>query len=254
MSDLSAVSTTSLERLAHAARSGRLSIPLTQADLVAIGIREQRDAITAALEGHSRTAVTSILDAVLAERSANSAPPPELVWTGPESTRASARDTAVVLRELFESARSHVVLAGYSFERGEAVLRPLAESLRTHGIRADIFVRVEQAQRAVPNPEAYMQDAMSEFIQKSWPFGPPYPNVYCDRRAGTTGPPWSDLHAKCVSIDGERALVSSANFTDRGHDRNIETGVLLHDKSFARYLERQWMSLIDARLVVRWEG
>ncbi len=62
------------------------------------------------------------------------------------------------------------------------------------------------------------------------------------------------MHAKCVSVDGKRALVSRANFTDRGHDRNIETGVLLHDKRFSDYLERQWLSLISEELVLKWDG
>jgi phosphatidylserine/phosphatidylglycerophosphate/cardiolipin synthase-like enzyme len=57
------------------------------------------------------------------------------------------------------------------------------------------------------------------------------------------------LHAKCVSVDGERAFVSSANFTMRAHERNIEVGVLLHDRAFAAQLERQWMSLVDDGLV-----
>jgi len=42
---------------------------------------------------------------------------------------------------------------------------------------------------------------------------------------------------------GRRApFVSSANFTTRGQDRNIETGVLL---------EGQWLSLVSAGLVLR---
>ena len=62
------------------------------------------------------------------------------------------------------------------------------------------------------------------------------------------------MHAKCVAVDGERALVSSANFTERGQDRNIETGVLLHDPIFASQLERQWLSLVEEGLVIQWRS
>ena len=78
--------------------------------------------------------------------------------------------------------------------------------------------------------------------------------VHPDRRLLQPGPPYCSLHAKCVAVDGERAFVSSANFTSRGQERNIEAGVLLHDATFASQLERQWMSLVEAGLVLRWRG
>ncbi|WP_441293152.1 phospholipase D-like domain-containing protein [Sorangium sp. KYC3313] len=56
------------------------------------------------------------------------------------------------------------------------------------------------------------------------------------------------MHAKCVVVDSAKAL-SSANFTQRGQERNIEVGVLIEDPSFASYLAGQWLGLIDARIV-----
>jgi phosphatidylserine/phosphatidylglycerophosphate/cardiolipin synthase-like enzyme len=49
-----------------------------------------------------------------------------------------------------------------------------------------------------------------------------------------------------VVVDGAKAFVSSANFTQRGQERNIEVGVLIEDASFANYLAGQWLGLIDA--------
>jgi phosphatidylserine/phosphatidylglycerophosphate/cardiolipin synthase-like enzyme len=46
--------------------------------------------------------------------------------------------------------------------------------------------------------------------------------------------------------------VSSANFTERGQDRNIEVGVLIEDPSFASYLAGQWLGLVDAGIVGEW--
>ncbi len=43
----------------------------------------------------------------------------------------------------------------------------------------------------------------------------------------------------CVVVDGARAFDSSANFTQRGQERNIEVGVLIADPSFASYLAGQ---------------
>lgn len=251
---LAGVSTTSLERLRDALGSGRLRGPLSRAKLIAFGIREQLDALTAALEGHSVEACRSILEAVLAERQKYERPAPELVWTGPEeSARATARDTAVLLRELFEGAQHRVILAGYTFDNAAKVLGPLHVAMRERRIAASFFVHVQQLDRPVAAPESVFQAHLQAFVDKHWKhLGPPYPEVYCDRRAMVPGPPWSSLHAKCVVVDGERAFISSANFTSRGQERNIEVGALIRDPTFAGHLERQWLGLVKAGLVLRW--
>ena len=47
-------------------------------------------------------------------------------------------------------------------------------------------------------------------------------------------------------VDRRWALVSSANFTDRGLTRNLEAGVLIEDTTFARRLSEQWLALVDS--------
>lgn len=249
---LADVGTTTLERLRAAIASGRLRAPVSEAKLIAFGLRDQLAPLVGALGGHARDVCLSILDVVLAERDRNQRPAPELVWTGPEGARATARDTAVILRDLFEGARERVILAGYTFRDADAVLGPLHASMRERRVAATFFIQVEQLQRPVPDPEGVIQGQLQAFVDGSWPFGAPYPEVYCDRRALTPGPPWSSLHAKCVVVDGVRAFVSSANFTSRGQEQNIEAGVLIQDETFAGQLERQWLGLVKAGLVVRW--
>jgi phosphatidylserine/phosphatidylglycerophosphate/cardiolipin synthase-like enzyme len=251
---LTDVSDSTLERIRDGLQNSGLRAPLIRTELVAFGVTHQLDALLAALEGHSRAACLALLDAVLAERAKHDCPAPELVWTGPEAINAVARDTAVVLRELFESAKERVVLAGYSFLNVPQILGPLHEVMRARAVVAKFFVDLEQAPSSLPDPNAYAQAMLKTWVDTNWRFGPPYPEVYCDRRVLTPAPPWSSLHAKCVAVDGERAFVSSANFTGRAQERNIEVGVLLHDATFAGQLERQWVGLIGAGLVVRWRG
>lgn len=243
------VATSSLERLREGLAAGRVRTPLNRSDLVAYGVRGQLDALVAALAGHTAAACLSIIDAALAERAHGDAPAPELVWTGPEGAAASARDTLVVLRELFESARVRVVLAGYAFDHAQDVLRPLHRVMQERGVQVRFFVNLEQVKALPPDPEAYGAAELRKFLASNWPFGAPYPEMYCDRRALIPAPPWCSLHAKCVAVDGERAFVSSANFTNRGQDRNIEVGVLMHDPVFATQLEKQWQSLVASGLV-----
>lgn len=246
---LADVSTSALERLRDAIASRALDTPLTRASLVSFGVRNQLDALSAALSGHSRLACIAILDVALAERAKHDRPAPELVWTGPEGQGATARDTAIVLRELFESAREHVILAGYSFTHAKTVLAPLHATMQSRGVRATFFVDIEQPRSWRDPPERHAEEALADFLTANWPFGPPYPALYYDERAIVPPPPYSIMHAKCVVVDGARAFVSSANFTMQGQERNIEAGVLLHDARFARHLARQWLALIDAGLV-----
>lgn len=248
---LKAVATSAIESLRQAIASGQLKTPVDRAALLGIGVRHQLEAIEAALGGHKSAACVAILDVVLAERE-DRKPTPELVWTGPEAAGGTARDTAVVLRELFESTRESVILAGYSFDHAQEVLAPLHVSMRDHGVRASFFVDIAQ-------PEAGQEDGhlgrqLDGFFATNWPFGDPKPRVYYDKRSLKAGPPWSSMHAKCVVVDGARAFVSSANFTQRGQERNIEVGVLIADPSFASYLAGQWLGLVEAGLVGEWVG
>lgn len=250
---LAQVSTSSLERIVQGLRLGNLKAPLSRASLVSFGVKGQLDALSMVLAGHSQPACLAILETVLSERSHNTRPWPELVWTGPEGEQAQARDTAVVLRELFASARKRVVLAGYSFSHAADVLKPLADVMRDHGVEVHFFVDIPQPQCVQPNEEAYGHDQLATFLKNNWPFDSAPPSVYCDRRAlrPGKGQAYCSLHAKCVAVDSQRAYVSSANFTQRGQDRNIETGVLLHDPHFAMQLDKQWMSLVGGGFVVR---
>lgn len=75
--------------------------------------------------------------------------------------------------------------------------------------------------------------------------------MFATTRAACRPRPWFNMHAKCVVVDGTVALITSANFTRRAHEQNIECGVLLEDENFSLHLARQWLGLIDAGFAVR---
>jgi hypothetical protein len=241
------VSTQVLEQLRAGIASSLIKPPVDRASLIGFGIRYQLEAIEYALAGHKTPACLSILETTLSERDVRR-PSPELVWTGPEATAGTARDTAIVLRELFESARETVILAGYSFDHAHDVLAPLHRSMQSYGVEARFFVDVPQTQ-GLEAPEGYLARHLGTFVSENWPFGEPRPRIYYDKRALQPGPPFCSLHAKCVVIDGAKAFVSSANFTQRGQERNIEVGVLVEDVSFASFLAAQWLGLVEGGIV-----
>ena len=78
---------------------------------------------------------------------------------------------------------------------------------------------------------------------RSWP-GRRYPRILYDQRAlSPSSGPRACLHAECLIIDDERALVTSANFTEAAMDRNVEAGVLAADAGFAARLRAQFDAL-----------
>lgn len=241
-SDLSGIPTATLERLRELLDKGRFALPLRAADLISHDIGTHATQLIDCLGAFDRPACLAVLAITLAERRAAFRPQPELVWTGPEADGSQSRDTAVVLRELFLSARRRVVMAGAYFDHAEQVLAPLHQCMLRHGVEAHLFVGVEQPKYAIAEPEDSGREALSRFLRHHWPFGDPVPVLYCDRRSLLPGPPYSSLHAKCVTVDAERAFVSSANFTGRGQDRNIEVGLLLDDARFAQDLDAAWMA------------
>lgn len=248
--DLSKVPDSTIERLRNALVSKRLRTPVTRAGLLDLGINHQLEELEAALSGHSVLACLTVLDVAVAERGAIQRPAPELVWSGPERANATARDTAVVLRELFEAAEQHVVLAGYDFTQGSSLLEPLWIAMRDRRVDVHFFVHIKQAGSVLPDEAAYGDEKLREIMASIWPFGNPKPHAYYDTRACKPRP-WFNMHAKCVVVDGRVALVTSANFTKRAQEQNIECGVLLHDPMFAHHLARQWMGLVEAGLVVK---
>jgi phosphatidylserine/phosphatidylglycerophosphate/cardiolipin synthase-like enzyme len=220
--NLASLSTAALQRLRDALRAGRVSDPVDSLDLELLGMRT-----AGALIGARCAELAVAIDAALAERAA--APnAPQLVWTGPDGKSSSARDTAVVLQELFERAQRCIVVAGFRFDHGATLLRALHAALAERGVSAQLFIDSEGADR---------------FIAEHWPFGPPFPELFVFRAPEGV---FASLHAKCVIVDSRHALITSANFTDRGQTRNIEAGVLLDDPALAHELEAQLRAALAA--------
>jgi hypothetical protein len=248
---LSQVATSLLNKLRQMVEHKQLSLPLDADSLHGFAGEEAQQALLVVLAGHSRQAVLAVLDATLAERAVRKYAP-ELVWTGPEGPGGQARDTAIVLRELFEGARQSVILAGYAFDHARDVLEPLHRAMVNHQVEARFFVDIPQREQGSLPAIEYLQAHLGSFLHNNWPFGAPLPRLYYDKRALNPGPPYCSLHAKCVVVDGTRAFVSSANFTQRGQERNIEVGVLIDDVRFAETLAGQWLGLVGNGLVVEW--
>ena len=205
------------------------------------------------LDGLDAIAARAVLAAAIAERRHRPVPRVDLVWTGPEARQADSRDTSIVVKELFELAKRSVIIGGYCFDHAESILGPLHTAMAERGVAVTMFLDIEGQAPSVEAMTEFATAKMDEFFAKRWKFGDPRPDVYYDPRTITPGPITS-LHAKCIVVDDEYALVTSANFTGAGQTRNIEVGVRIEDSRFASRLAKQWHALRESRLVRKYEG
>jgi phosphatidylserine/phosphatidylglycerophosphate/cardiolipin synthase-like enzyme len=230
-----------LELLARSLAGGRVD-GLDPTSLQTLGLGHLAGCL-APLDGLDATRALPALEAVIAERR-RWQPRLELVWTGPEAGLRPARDTAVVVRELFDRAERRVLVGGFTFDHGREILEPLHRAMIERDVEAVFFLHIDRAPHG-EEPARHAARVIDHFYADNWPFDNPRPAVYYDPRT-VASDSLASLHAKCVVVDDRWSLVSSANFTDRGLRRNLEAGVLIEDPTFASRLAEQWLSLIPA--------
>ena len=168
----------------------------------------------------------------------------DIVVSGPD-VAATARDTGVVIRQLFNKAKERVLAVGYAVHQGRSVFRDLADRLDADdSLKATLCLEVRREQTNTSLDSQVVGRFARNFVENEWP-GTRLPRLYYDPRSlAPGGPVHSALHAKCVVIDGREALVTSANFTEAAQERNIELGLLVNSPAIAGQIEEHFYSLI----------
>lgn len=172
-----------------------------------------------------------------------------LVWSGTEVMAGASRDTAVVVQQLFREAQQSVLIASYALDTGskaEALFGPLANRMDAEpGLRVRLFVNVHRKHRDETADAVLLREFADAFRKNIWP-GERLPEVFHDPRSlAIDGKTRACLHAKCIVIDEDRALITSANFTEAAHERNIEAGTVITDTILSRALKAQFDTLVD---------
>ena len=178
-------------------------------------------------------------------------PPIEVVVSGPDAT-GNARDTGVVIRQLFAKASKHVVAVGFAVRQGKTVFKMLADRLDSDdSLEATLCIDIRRQLGDTSLEREILQRFATGFVRDEWP-GNRLPRVYYDPRSlERTSKTASSMHAKCVVIDGEEVLVTSANFTEAAQERNIELGLLVHSNAIARRIEHHFTTLIRKKARAR---
>jgi phosphatidylserine/phosphatidylglycerophosphate/cardiolipin synthase-like enzyme len=240
-----------LETLAAALRSSRLGPNSGGVDLQAFFGQVWVAQIAADLRamaavGFSGTQMACVIALLAQARTAdvNSGGAVELVTTGP--LPSSEGDTRVVVQQLFYEAKHSILIAGYEFYNSEPVFRALANRMAAEpGLQVRFCVNLSHVKTG--GEAAAVKEFLSAFQRFHWPEHCRLPAFYYDPRTIVPPPALQHrLHAKCVVVDGEQAFISSANFTEAAHERNIEVGVLVRSPASAARLVEFFEQLIHS--------
>ncbi len=251
-------SAATLRAVASALRNGQLSLPLSPLAITRVAPScshvEVLELIRLSSEGMHAIHLALLMDEVANTVEARLASGAELVWTGPESSIAHSRDTAVVIGELFRSAMRSILISTFVVHQPEIVFRPLADRMaEIPALRVQLFVHVGRD----PPDTRYESEILREFaaeLRRKWP-GSSRPILYYDPRSlSLNADERATWHAKVVVIDDEIAFVTSANFTEWAQQRNVEAGVLVRNAQFARQLRQQFEGLVQSKAVLEVPG
>ena len=241
--DLSAVSTAVLELVQRQLKHRQTEAPLSAAELDSWGVGETASVLAGVLNGLPSAARLPMLQGILSERHAWRTPNLEFVWTGLTLKHSEARVTRARLKHLFQSARRSVLLVGFAFDHGEEIFEPLHASMAAHGVEAEFFVDLKQGAGAPPISEREAQSHIKSFLAENWPFGAPFPRFFVDDRV-LRGGVYTSIHAKLVVVDERQTFITSANFTSRAMERNLEAGVFIDDVNFAKTVVSQFRQAV----------
>lgn len=253
-SPLSQLDRSELEFLRKAIKKRQLPSPITELSLHSIGKSGLFTKLGAIATANHEGAL-ALIEMALALDGATAPPsfsgePPKLVWTGPDVYMSPARPTTVIVTELLQSARERVLIVGYEFDHGSVLFEPLHVVMRDHGVKAAICFDVLPAPSPKTNMDSYLAIRAHQFLKTNWKFGEPAPELFYFKQGADHGSRKS-LHAKCIVVDGKRVLIGSANFTKRGHMRNVEVGVSIENAELAGALVTQFDRLIENYEFVR---
>lgn len=166
----------------------------------------------------------------------------ESVWSGPKTHPVPVRSTAQVLVALAGEARHELLLMTYA-ARDHPPLRAALVAALGRGVAVTVVVEtVRGAAGALVGEEPAAAFAGLDGLQIwHWPI---------DQR----GEEYARMHAKMAVADRRILLVSSANLTQSGVDRNIEAGLLVRGGTAPQRAAEHIAELRSRGVLVRLTG
>jgi phosphatidylserine/phosphatidylglycerophosphate/cardiolipin synthase-like enzyme len=190
--------------------------------------------------------VADVAAAIVAGRRATSSADElfDLVLSGPDVPGIATRDTGAVMHALLSEARREVLLVGYAIHNAAQIFEPLAQRMAADPLlRVWCCLDIRRSLNDTSHSSEIVRRFVNDFNHQHWPWSPK-PTLYYDPRSlEPYGRHRSSLHAKCVVVDRNAALVTSANFTEAAQERNVECGIVIRHQPLVERLARYFDAL-----------
>ena len=152
----------------------------------------------------------------------------ELVITAPETFRIKTKKTRDVVENLIKNAEKSVVMTGYSISDYFTGMLDTIIAKSQQGVYVRFYVNdIEKSRASLVKMLAYRSKYLQFFE---------YEKNSDDKMAAS--------HAKILTIDSDKSLVSSANLSYHGLSGNIEMGFLVRSADKAKQIEELLKELV----------
>ena len=155
-----------------------------------------------------------------------------LVLTAPASFSLKAKTTKNTVSSMLESAEKSILITGYSLSDYFTDMVDLIIKKSQKGVFVKFYVNNIDSQGSFDKLCRYKGRFLKIYN---------YPKSE-DAMAA--------LHAKVISVDGEKTLITSANLSYHGQQGNIELGTVIESKEIAKQVEDIFTQLIFKKVFV----
>lgn len=153
-----------------------------------------------------------------------------LVLTAPTGFSFKAKTTKNTVESLLEGAEKSILITGYSLSDYFKDMLDLIIEKSQKGVFVKFFVNHIERQGTFDKLCRYKGRFLKIYN---------YPK---------TEDALAALHAKVISVDGEKTLITSANLSYHGQQGNIELGTLIESKSIAKQIDEVFTQLIFTKV------
>lgn len=158
----------------------------------------------------------------------------KLIWSGPSIASLPGRDTELVFEELISTARSSIIITIYSLSEYALKLISLLNKKAHQGIYIEIYVNEFNSKSEL------LVDLLNTNSRQLFVY------EYIGAKNKTQA-----LHAKILTIDDCKSVITSSNLSYNGMEGNLEIGVILESKEKAKEIRTIFNSLISRKYFKR---
>lgn len=202
-------------------------------DINAATFPRSLDAVTSEFPSLSSKERVELLRLVLTALTCNTEEKVELVVTAPNSFAIKTRTTLGAINEVLESAQKSIIMTGYSVSEYVSDFLDTVIAKSQKGIVVRLYINKVDNQASLEKLLRYK----SRFLQ-----------IYNYTNADDK---MSALHAKILSVDGKRTLISSANLSYHGMSGNIELGCLVESEKIGKQMDDLFQQLYKEKVFQR---